>query len=110
MEKDEKKYIRKKARNQGNGATKGNSSKNLREREKIKKSEAGREKEGPKQRGTHKTFDKEIVGLQDPRSSSPHPLLALEKAADPSEPHDRIRIRYQESVTKFSAAAFVGLH
>lgn len=100
-----------KARNQGNGATKGNSSKNLREREKKSRNQRrGREKEGPKQRGTHKTFDKEIVGLQDPRSSSPHPLLALEKAADPSEPHDRIRIRYQESVTKFGAAAFVGLH
>lgn len=74
------------------------------------KNQEGRQagKKGTKQQGTHKTFDKEIVGVG-PLPPAPCPVSTREKAGDPSEPHDRIRIRYQESVTKFGSA-FAGLH
>lgn len=101
-----------KARNQGNGATKGNSSKNLRERERKNQEirGGGGKKKDPNNEARIQLLTKKSLASKTRAVPPHHPLLALEKAADPSEPHDRIRIRYQESVTKFGAAAFVGLH
>lgn len=71
----------------------------------------GKNQEG-KKKGPNNEARIKLLTKKSLRPLSPLPPASLstrERAADPSEPHDWSRIRYQESVTKFGSA-FAGLH